>query len=260
LVAEATMAQRLVRAKRKITVARIPYRVPTAEELPQRLVSVLAVIYLIYNAGTTGPEAGDVLCVEAIRLARLLDSLLPDEPEIRGLLALLLLTESRRHTRYGPDGALVLLRHQDRRRWDRVMIAEGHGIVRACLARNQPGPHQIQAAINAVHADADTFEETDWSQVVALYDQLMAIAPTPTVALNRAIAIGEVAGPATALALIDQLELDTYHPLNAARADLLRRMQRFDDAIEAYQKAASHAPPGPERDFLARQAALLANQ
>jgi RNA polymerase sigma-70 factor (ECF subfamily) len=260
LVAEATMAQRLVRAKRKITVARIPYRVPTAEELPQRLVSVLTVIYLIYNAGTTGPEAGDVLCVEAIRLARLLDSLLPDEPEIQGLLALLLLTESRRHTRYGPDGALVLLRHQDRRRWDRVMIAEGHGIVRACLARNQPGPYQIQAAINAVHADADTFEETDWSQVVALYDQLMAIAPTPTVALNRAIAIGEVAGPATALALIDQLELDTYHPLNAARADLLRRMQRFDDAIEAYQKAASHAPPGPERDFLARQAALLANQ
>lgn len=249
LVAEATMAQRLVRAKRKIKAARIPYRVPEDHELPDRLRPVLAVVYLLYNAGLTSPaEPG--LCVEAIRLARILATLMPDEPEVAGLLALLLLIESRRASRIRPDGSLVLLGEQDRRRWDRALIDEGHAIVRRCLRRNQPGAYQIQAAINAVHADAATVEQTDWSQIVALYDQLLMVAPTSVVALNRAIAIGEVQGPAAALALVDELDLDTYHPFHATRADLLRRLGRNSEAAAAYERAAAMAPTDAERNFL----------
>jgi RNA polymerase sigma-70 factor, ECF subfamily len=249
LVTEATMARRLVRAKRKIKAARIPYRIPSEHELPDRLRPVLAVVYLVYNAGMTGP-AGRGLCAEAIRLARLLASLMPDEPEVAGLLALLLLTESRRSSRTRPDGSLVLLGEQDRTRWDRALIEEGQAIVRRCLRRNRPGAYQLQAAINAVHADASTVEQTDWSQLVALYDHLLAVAPTPVVALNRAIAIGEVRGPAAALALVDELELDNYYPFHATRADLLRRLGRNSEAAAAYERAAAMAPTDAERDFL----------
>jgi RNA polymerase sigma-70 factor (ECF subfamily) len=249
LVAEPTMAKRLVRAKRKIRAARIPYRVPQDNELPERLRPVLAVVYLIYNAGLTSPaEPG--LCSEAIRLARVLATLMPDEPEVAGLLALLLLTESRRSSRTQPDGSLVLLGEQDRTRWDRALIEEGQAIVRRCLRRNQPGAYQLQAAINAVHADAPTIEETNWSQIVALYDQLLAVAPTPVVALNRAIAVGEVQGPAASLALVDELDLDNYHPFHATRADLLRRLGRNSEAASAYERAAAMAPTDAERDFL----------
>jgi RNA polymerase sigma-70 factor (ECF subfamily) len=249
LVGEPTMARRLVRAKRKIKAARIPYRVPQDHELPERLRPVLAVIYLVYNAGLTS-QAEPGLCPEAIRLARILAALMPDEPEVDGLLALLLLTESRRPSRTRPDGSLVLLGEQDRTRWDRALIEEGQAIVRWCLRRNQPGPYQLQAAINAVHADAPTVEETDWSQIVALYDQLLTVAPTPVVALNRAIAIGEVRGPAAALALVDELDLDNYHPFHATRADLLRRLGRNSEAAAAYERAANLAPTEAERDFL----------
>jgi RNA polymerase sigma-70 factor, ECF subfamily len=251
LVAEPTMARRLVRAKHKIKAARIPYRVPADHELPGRLRPVLAVVYLVYTAGLTGP-ADPGLCTEAIRLARILAALLPDEPEVAGLLAVVLLTESRRASRLAPDGSLVLLSEQDRTRWDRALIQEGHAILRRCLRRNQPGPYQLQAAINAVHADAGTIEETDWSQIVALYDQLLAVAPTPVVALNRAIAIGEVRGPAAALALVDDLDLDNYHPYHATRADLLRRLGRHSEAAAAYQRAAAMAPTDAERDFFRR--------
>jgi RNA polymerase sigma-70 factor (ECF subfamily) len=261
LVTEATMAQRLVRAKRKIKAARIPYRVPHAHELPHRLRPVLQVTYLVYNAGGDSPaggqNAGDALRGEAIRLARLLASLMADEPEVAGLLALLLLTESRRPARFAANGSLVLLRDQDRSRWDRAMIDEGQAIVRGCLRRNQPGPYQLQAAINAVHADAGLFEATDWSQILALYDQLVTVAPTPVVALNRAIAVGEVCGPAAALGLVDGLDLDGYHLFHATRADLLRRLNRHDEAANAYEMAASLAPTAAERDFLAGQARLL---
>jgi RNA polymerase sigma-70 factor, ECF subfamily len=210
---------------------------------------VLAVVYLIYNAGLTSPgEPG--LCAEAIRLARLLATLLPDEPEVAGLLALLLLTESRRASRTRPDGSLVPLGEQDRTRWDRALIQEGQAIVRRCLRRDQPGPYQLQAAINAVHADAPTIEQTDWPQIVALYDHLLAVAPTPVVALNRAIAIGEVQGPTAALALIEELDLDNYYAFHATRADLLRRLGRHREAAAAYKRAASLAPTAAERDFL----------
>jgi RNA polymerase sigma-70 factor, ECF subfamily len=249
LVTEATMARRLVRAKRKIKAARIPYRVPEAHELPDRLRPVLAVVYLVYNAGLSGPAEPD-LCAEAIRLARILATLMPDEPEVAGLLALLLLTESRRASRIRPDGSLVLLGEQDRTQWDRALIAEGQAIVRGCLRRGQPGAYQLQAAINAVHADAPTVEEIDWSQIVALYDQLLAVAPTPVVALNRAIAIGEVQGPAAALALVEELDLDGYYPFHATRADLLGRLGRHREATVAYQRAAAMAPTDAEREFL----------
>jgi RNA polymerase sigma-70 factor, ECF subfamily len=223
--------------------------VPEDHELPDRLRPVLAVVYLVYNAGLTSPaEPG--LCPEAIRLARILTTLMPDEPEVAGLLALLLLTESRRASRTRPDGSLVLLGEQDRRRWDQALIEEGQAIVRRCLSRNQPGAYQLQAAINAVHADAATVAQTDWSQIVALYDQLLALAPTPVVALNRAIAIGEVQGPATALALVDELDLDNYHPFHATRADLLRRLGRDNEAAAAYERAAALASTDTERRFL----------
>jgi RNA polymerase sigma-70 factor (ECF subfamily) len=249
LVAESTMAQRLVRAKRKIKAARIPYRVPEDHELPDRLRPVLAVVYLVYNAGLSRSDETR-LCPEAIRLARILATLMPDEPEVAGLLALLLLTESRRSSRRSADGSLVLLGEQDRTSWDRELIEEGQAIVRWCLRRNQPGPYQIQAAINAVHADARTAQETDWPQIVALYDQLFAVSPTPVVALNRAVAIAEVHGPGIALDLVDELDLDNYHPFHAARADLLRRLGRHDDAAAAYERAAALAPTEAERDFL----------
>jgi RNA polymerase sigma-70 factor (ECF subfamily) len=251
LVADPTMAQRLVRAKHKIKAARIPYRVPADHELPDRLRAVLSVVYLIYNAGLNSPsERG--LCAEAIRLGRLLTMLMPDEPEVAGLLALLLLTESRRASRIRADGSLVLLGEQDRSRWDRAAIEEGQRIVRWCLRRNQPGPYQLQAAINAVHADAATVEDTDWSQIVALYNQLLAVASTPVVALNRAVAIGEVHGPAAALALVEELDLDNYYPFHATRADLLRRLGHEREAAAAYTRAAELAPTDAERDFLRR--------
>jgi RNA polymerase sigma-70 factor (ECF subfamily) len=246
---EATMARRLVRAKHKIKAAKIPYRVLEAHELPDRLRPVLTVVYLVYNAGLTSHvEPG--LCAEGIRLARILATLMPDEPEVAGLLALLLLTESRRASRTRPDGSLVLLGEQDRTRWDRALIAEGQAIVRQCLRRNQPGAYQLQAAINAVHADAPTLQQTDWPQLVALYDQLLAVAPTPVVALNRAIAIGEVHGPAVALALVEELALDNYHPYHATRADLLWRLGRHGEAAAAYQRGAALAPTDAEREFL----------
>ena len=250
LVTEAAMAQRLARAKRKIKAAHIPYRVPEDDELTDRLRPVLAVLYLVYNAGHARPTEPD-LCAEAIRLTRILASLMPDEPEVAGLLALLLLTESRRASRTRPDGTLVLLGEQDRTRWDRALIEDGQTIVRSCLRRNQPGPYQLQAAINAVHADAATFEQTDWAQIVALYDHLLTLAPTPVVALNRAIAIGEMHGPAAALALVDELDLDNYHAYHATRADLLRRLGRTREAAAIYKRAAELAPTEAERDFLA---------
>jgi RNA polymerase sigma-70 factor, ECF subfamily len=260
LVAEPTMAQRLVRAKRKIRLARIPYRVPDETELPGRLRAVLAVLYLIYNAGTdvgSDSDSGAVARVEAIRLARVLHALLPGEPEATGLLALLLLTESRFDARLGADGALVLLRDQDRGRWDRAKIAEGHALVRDCLRRDRPGPYQLQAAINAVHTSADSAESTDWRQILVLYDQLHALAPTPVVALNRAIALAEVHGPGAALAIVDELELPGYYAFHATRADLLRRLDRAGPAATAYAEASALAPSAAERDHLAARAAAL---
>jgi RNA polymerase sigma-70 factor, ECF subfamily len=255
LVPEPTVAQRLVRAKRKIKDAGIPYRIPRDHELPERLPDVLAVIYLVFNEGYTA-SAGDSLtrqelCQEAIRLARLLYGLMPDEPEVKGLLALLLLTESRRQARTTAAGDLVLLPDQDRTRWDQDLIAEGQGIVRECLRRNQPGPYQLQAAIAAVHSAARAAPDTDWRQILALYDQLFALAPTPVIALNRAVALAEVAGPAAALDTVDQLDLADYHLYHATRADLLRRLGREDEARAAYDEAIALAENTAERTFLA---------
>jgi RNA polymerase sigma-70 factor, ECF subfamily len=249
LVAEPTMAKRLVRAKRKIKLARIPYRVPADHDLPARLPPVLAVIYLNYNAGLARPDE-PLLCAEAIRLARVLSTLMPDEPEVAGLLALLLLSESRRPARLRADGSLAVLAEQDRALWDRALIDEGQAIVRRCLRRNQPGPYQLQAAIGAVHADAARFEETDWARIVALYDQLFELAPTPVVALNRAIGVGEVDGPAAALELVEELELEGYQPFHATRADLLQRLGRAEEAASEYERAAALAPTKAEREFL----------
>ena len=251
LMTEPAMAQRLLRAKRKIKAAQIPYRIPDDDELATRLGAVLAVVYLIYNAGSSG-AAEPGLCVEAVRMARILDTLMPEEPEVAGLLALLLLTESRRASRTRADGSLVLLGEQDRTQWDGALIAEGHAIVRRCLQRNRPGPYQLQAAINAVHADAASVERTDWRQIVALYDQLFAAAPTPVVALNRAIAVAEVDGPGAGLELVEKLDLDGYYLFHATRADLLLRLGRDDEAAAAYARAAAQAPTDAEKDFFRR--------
>ncbi|MDQ0755256.1 RNA polymerase sigma factor [Arthrobacter sp. B3I4] len=258
LVPDATMAQRLVRAKAKIRDARIPYRVPTGADLPDRLPAVLAVVYLIFNQGYGSNPGGEApagdLCSEAIRLGRLLAALMPDEPEVTGLLALMLLTESRREAR-GAGGGPVLLAEQDRSRWDAGMVTEGQELVHRCLRRNQPGPYQLQAAINAVHSDAPEAAATDWGQILRLYDQLLGIAPGPVVALNRAVALAEVEGPAAGLRAVDTLPLENYYLFHAVRADFLVRLGRRGDAAAAYEAALGLAVSASDRTFLAARLA-----
>ena len=253
LVSESAMAKRLVRVKHKINAARIPYRVPAEADLPGRRRSVLSVLYLIYNTGADYPERA-VLRTDAIRLARALAGLMPDEPEAAGLLALMLLSESRVPARRD-EGAIVLLRDQDRTKWDRTMIEEGHAIVRACIRRDHPGPYQLQAAIQAVHCEAGSFEATDWHQIAALYDHLFAVMPTPVVALNRAIAIGESVGPEAALEVLDGVapDLDNYHLMHAARGTTLRRLGHRNAAKAAYKRAAHLATTETTRRFLEQQ-------
>jgi len=261
LVPEPTLAQRIVRAKRKLRDNHAPYRVPGAAELPNRLHAVLATVSLIYTEGhtsTSGHELHRVdLSREAIRLGRVLTELMPDEPEAVGLLALMLLTEARRPARFA-GGSLVVLPEQDRTLWDPRLVAEGHELVRACLRRGRPGPYQIQAAINAVHTDAARAEDTDWGQVVALYDQLYAVTPTPVVALNRAVAVGERDGAEAGLAALEGVRgLDGYHPYQASRADLLRRAGREAEAVDAYRTAVELSANPAERAYLAGRLAEL---
>jgi RNA polymerase sigma-70 factor (ECF subfamily) len=261
LVPEPTMAQRLTRAKAKIREAGIPYRVPTPEQLPQRLQGVLAVIYLIFNEGysASGGERliREELCGEAIRLGRALAELMPQEQEVLGLLALMLLIDSRRAARIDAHGQLVLLTQQERSLWNRALIAEGQTLVRRCLARNQPGPYQIQAAINAVHSDALEKGTVDWPQILALYDQLQRLHPTPIVALHRAVAVAEVQGPGAALAILDELDLPTHYLFHAIRADLLRRLGDQGAASLAYGEAIARCNTPQERQFLLRRRSEL---
>jgi RNA polymerase sigma-70 factor (ECF subfamily) len=256
LVPETTVAQRITRAKKKIATAKVPYRVPEAADLPERLGGVLTVLFLIFNEGYLASGDGDPvraeLTGEAIRLTRLLRRLLPEEPEVAGLLGLLVLTEARREACVR-DGQLVPLGEQDRAGWDRGLIAEGHDLVRECLAINRPGRYQILAAINAVHTDAPTASDTDWAQVVALYDQLTRLDPSPIVALNRAVAVAELDGPEVALTLVDRLPLTGYHPWHAARADLLRRLGRTGESKQAYDAAIATTQNSAERAYLSRK-------
>jgi RNA polymerase sigma-70 factor (ECF subfamily) len=263
MVSESTMGQRISRAKAKIRDAGIPYRVPTSAELPDRLRPVLAVLYLVFNEGytaTAGAELGrEDLVAEAIRLGDTLAELMPDEPEVTGLLALMLLVAARRPARTDATGALVPLREQDRTRWDAALVEQGQQLVRACLRRNRPGPYQIQAAINAVHADAPIAAATDWHQILALYDQLFAVEPSPVVALNRAVALAEVYGPAVGLAATEDLPLGDYYLLHAVRADLLRRLGRPDAARAAYDAALARTDNDAERAHLLRERAAAAD-
>lgn len=255
------MAQRITRAKAKIKAAKIPFRVPDGSDVTDRLGGILAVLYLIFNegylSGSDDPIRGE-LTDEAIRLGRLLRELLPHDSEVAGLLALMLLTDARRAARTA-GGELVTLDEQDRSRWNRELIAEGHSLVRECLRRAmadeapRPGPYALLAAINAVHTEATDARDTDWLQIVKLYDQLFAVMPTPIVALNRAVAVGEVDGPDVALALVDRLDLEGYHAWHAARADFLRRLGRSAEAKDAYAAAIGVTANPAERVYLERR-------
>ena len=256
LVAEDTMAQRIVRAKRKLRDNHASYRIPRHAELPDRLQAVLAAVYLVFNEGHTSTSGDDLsrvdLSSEAIRLGRVLVELMPDEPEAAGLLALMLLTDARRPARTAPDGSMIRLADQDRTRWDRDRIEEGSALLRACLRRNQAGPLQIQAAIAAVHAGATSDGNTSWQQIVTLYDRLIALDPTPIVALNRAVAVSRVHGPAAGLAAADVLsdDLADYQPFHATRADLLAQLGSRREAIAAYDEALARTHNAAERRFL----------